>query len=208
MTTIPGMSRRLRLCGASPLLLLLLFLTPAAAEDDPIVIVEQFQASLLAVMREASTLGVKGRYERMLPPIERAFDLGAMTRIAIGEHWTRADESQRTRLVRAFGRMSASTVAILFDGYSGERFKTLGERAGQNETRYVNTIIVLSDGDVSLTYVAKRIGNGWKLIDVIVDDGISELTVRKSEYRRVLASDGVEGLIAALESKAGELIAQ
>ena len=66
----------------------------------------------------------------------------------------------------------------------------------------------MSDGDVSLTYVAKRIGNGWKLIDVIVDDGISELTVRKSEYRRVLASDGVEGLIAALESKAGELIAQ
>lgn len=172
------------------------------------MIVERFQASLLDVMREASTLGAKGRYERMLPPLERAFDLGIMIRIATGEHWARADQSQRARLVRAFGRMSASTVATLFDGYSGERFKTLGERAGPKGTRYVNTIIILSDGDVNLTYVAKRIGEGWKLIDVLVDDGISELTVRKSEYRRLLEREGVEGLIAALENKADELIAQ
>ncbi len=207
MTTTPNMSPRTRLRGES-LLLLLLFVGPAAAADGPIVIVERFQASLLAVMKEASTLGVKGRYERMLPPIERALDLGVMIGIATGEHWTRANESQRARLVRAFGRMSASTVATLFDGYSGERFKTLGERAGRKGTRYVNTIIILSDDDVNLTYVAKRIGDEWKLIDVIVDDGISELTVRRSEYRRLLATEGVEGLIAALEGKADELIAQ
>jgi phospholipid transport system substrate-binding protein len=207
MTTTPGMSRRTRLRGTL-LVLFLLFVAPAAAADGPVVIVELFQTSLLAVMREASTLGVKGRYKRMLAPVERAFDLRVMIGIATGEHWTRANESQRERLVRAFGRINASTVATLFDGYSGERFETLGERAGPKGTRYVNTIIILSDDDVNLTYVAKRIGDGWKLIDVIVDDGISELTVRKSEYRRLLAREGVEGLIAALDGKADELIAQ
>ena len=42
---------------------------------------------------------------------------------------------------------------------------------------------------------------------VIVGGGISEVTVRRSEYNRILRKDGIEGLIAALEHKSNQLIA-
>ena len=180
-----------------------------AAEVEPRVLVERFQGNLLAVMKEAETLGVKGRYDRLVSSIEETFYLPLMIRIASGPYWKGANQTQRSRLISAFRRMSVSRVATLFDGYAGETFEAIGEKPGPQNTLLVKTRIVIPDkSSVNLTYVAKAIKERWRLIDVIVDDGISELSVRRSEYRRVLQKEGVDGLIATLNKKADELIAQ
>ncbi len=180
-----------------------------AAEVEPRVLVERFQGNLLAVMKEAESLGVKGRYDRLVSSIEETFYLPLMIRIASGPYWKGANQTQRSRLISAFRRMSVSRVATLFDGYAGETFEAIGEKPGPQNTLLVETRIVIPDKpSVNLTYVAKTIKERWRLIDVIVDDGISELSVRRSEYRRVLKNEGVDGLIATLNKKADELIAQ
>ena len=180
-----------------------------AAEVEPRVLVERFQGNLLAVMKEAETLGVKGRYDRLVSSIEETFYLPLMIRIASGPYWKGANQTQRSRLISAFRRMSVSRVATLFNGYAGETFEAIGEKPGPQNTLLVKTRIVIPDkSSVNLTYVAKAIKERWRLIDVIVDDGISELSVRRSEYRRVLQKEGVDGLIATLNKKADELIAQ
>ena len=180
-----------------------------AAEVGPRVLVERFQGNLLAVMKEAETLGVKGRYDRLVSSIEETFYLPLMIRIASGPYWKGANQTQRSRLISAFRRMSVSRVATLFDAYAGETFEAIGEKPGPQNTLLVKTRIVIPDKpSVNLTYVAKTIKERWRLIDVIVDDGISELSVRRSEYRRVLQIEGVDGLIATLNKKADELIAQ
>ena len=183
--------------------------TARGAEEAPRLIVEGFQASLLAVMKEAKSLGFKGRYERLAPAIERAFDLPLMVQIAIGSYWNLTTADQRTRLASAFKRMSVSTLATLVTGYSGERFETIGEGPGRRSVYSVKTRIVDPDGShVALTYIAKHYSNRWFLIDVVVDDGISELAVRQSEYRRILKKEGIEGLIRALNAKADQLMFQ
>ena len=180
-----------------------------AAEVGPRVLVERFQGNLLAVMKEAETLGVKGRYDRLVSSIEETFYLPLMIRIASGPYWKGANQTQRSRLITAFRRMSVSRVATLFDGYAGETFEAIGEKPGPQNTLLVKTRIVIPDkSSVNLTYVAKAIKERWRLIDVIVDNGISELSVRRAEYRRVLQTEGVDGLIATLNEKADELVAE
>lgn len=183
---------------------------PAVAQEgSPIAIVERFQENLIAVMKEAQTLGVKGRYQRLAPEIERTFHLPLMVRIATGKFWKAADQAKRDRLVEAFRRMSVSTLATLFDGYSGELFETVGEREGTQGTLLVETKLRrVNDSAIDLAYVAKKIKDRWWIIDVVLDKGISELTVRRSEYRLQLKKGGVEGLIATLNAKADELLAK
>jgi phospholipid transport system substrate-binding protein len=202
---------RLRFVTVAAALLVLCATGPTFAADSmpPKAIVESFQQSLIAVMKEAKTLGVKGRYERLAPIIDHAFHLPLMTHIAASSHWNETTATQRHALVAAFRRMSASTLATLFDGYSGERFAHVGESAGPQGTLLVETRLVKSDNSTNdIAYVAKQIQNRWYLIDVIVDKGISELNVRRSEYRRVLQEQGVDGLIRVLNAKADELLAQ
>lgn len=186
-------------------------LTPApvsAATDAPSGLVKAFQDDLVGVMKQARHLGIKGRYQRLLPAVSRTFDLPIMIRIATGPLWQKATDEQHKRLIAAFRRMSVTTLATLFDGYNGEVFSIVGSRDGPQGTRLVHTQIVTARGERhDITYVAKQFNGEWRLIDVIVDNGISELRVRQSEYHLVLQKHGIEGLIRLLNGKADQLIA-
>lgn len=177
------------------------------AATGPIPVVERFHNALLGTMKEAEALGVKGRYERLAPEISEAFNLPLMIRVASGSFWKKASPAQQEQLVAAFGRLSVSTYASQFDGYSGQLFETTGERPGPQETRLVETRLMRPNGDpVPLTYVLKMDGDRWRIADVLLESGISELAVRRSEYRRVLKSEGIEGLIRTLNEKASVLM--
>ncbi len=183
---------------------------PAAAQEDPArAVIQRFQENLLAVMKEAKSLGVKGRYERLEPKIEEAFHLPLMIRVATGSFWKKADKEQRSGLVAAFKYMSVSTYANRFDGYSGQVFEIVDQRPGPQKTVLVKTRIVSpGDSPARLTYVMKEYKGQWRIVDILLDNDISELAVRRSEYRRLLKQKGVDGLIATLNDKADGLVAQ
>lgn len=170
---------------------------------------QAFQAELVEVMKVAETLPVKARFERLAPLVDRTFHLPLMTQISTGRHWATASDAEKQSLVSAFRRMSVATLATLFDGYSGEIFSVDSEKPGPSKTTLVLTTLTKSDkSEVKIAYVARQFRAGWRLIDVIVDSGISELKVRRSEYNLVLKKKGVPGLIALLNGKADELISQ
>ena len=86
------------------------------------------------------------------------------------------------------------TYAARFNGFSGERFETLGERPGPRETVLVDTRIVRPDAPaVPITYVMTEQG-GTADHRRASRRSISELAVRRSEYNQVLRNGGTERL--------------
>ena len=195
-----------------PILLIFLSVLVAAVsargqETTPRAVVETFLERLLAVMKEARALGAKGRYERLAPAIEEAFHVPIIAKAVTGAFWKNADREQKRRLVAAFKRMSISTLATLFDDYSGQAFKTMGEKVGRQNIRIVETRIVDPDKSfVDIAYMVASVNDRWYIVDVIAARGISELQRRRSDYHSTLKTKGVEGLITALNAKADELI--
>ncbi|MEE8350587.1 MAG: ABC transporter substrate-binding protein [Rhodospirillales bacterium] len=180
-----------------------------SAALSPSDIVRQFQSTLLAVMKEAKATNVRQRFDSLSTSVRQSFHLPLMTQIAAGSYWNKATPTEQGNLVSAFTRMSISTLATLFDGYSGEVFKVVDEKPGPQQTRLVVTKLIKSDhSSVDIAYVARSFPEGWRIIDVIVDNGISELMVRRSEYRLVLKNKGIPGLVSLLNDKADELISQ
>ncbi len=105
--------------------------------------------------------------------------------------------------------MSISTYASQFGGFSGEAFEIVGERPGPQETRLVETRILRPrNSPVAITYVVKEADGRWRITDVLLDNTISELAVRRSEYRRILKRLGPEGLIGVLNHKANVLVSK
>jgi phospholipid transport system substrate-binding protein len=177
------------------------------AANSPRAVVEDFHTVLLQIMKQAEALRVQGRYDQLLPRIQQAFDLPLMIRVAAGAPWRQATPQQQTALISAFTRMSAGTYASRFTGFSGQQFVTVGERPGPRGTKLVETQIVSPGGDpVTLTYVTRANQGDWRIVDVLLTGGISELAVRRSEYRRVLAKRGAAGLIDDLNRAANRLL--
>lgn len=189
--------------------ILLLAAGSAQGATSPTELIGEFHSALLEVMKEAKTTGIQQRFKKLEPTIEHSFYLALMIRVASGNHWKNIPEQKRAQLIAAFGRMSVGTYASRFDGYSGESFKTLGERAGPGGTVLVKSQILRpGKSPVDLTYVTKKFGDEWRIVDVLLDNGISELAVRRSEYHRILASGGVDRLIQALNEKTDDLISR
>lgn len=195
--------------------LLVLFLCftagPVNAETGslPSDLVQQFQASLLEVMKGAESMKVQERFDRLSPIVDETFHLPLMIQIATGKYWKEATNSERMHLIKAFRRMSISILATLFDGYSGEVFKLSGQKPGPQKTTLVGTKLVKADKSmVDIAYVLRPVNDQWRIIDVILDNGISELMVRRSEYHLILKNKGIPGLISLLNTKADGLISK
>jgi len=179
----------------------------ASPQGDPRSLVEDFHGKLLKVMKDAKTLGMKGRYAELEPAVGKHFDIKLMIALATGTHWRTAQPAERKRLAEAFQRFSAATYASRFSGFSGESFKTLDVRDGPRKTQLVRTQIVQpNDPAVAITYVTRSTPEGWRIVDVLVDDGISEVAVKRSEYRSILDSSGVDGLVRSLDNKTTALL--
>ena len=181
----------------------------ATADSGPSDIVVRFQADLLQVMKEAKKLSVRQRFERLAPSVDKSFHIPLMIQIVSSGFWKEATPTERTQLVEAFRRMSIATLATLFDGYSGEVFKLEKEIPGPQKTLLVMTKLIRSDkSTVDIAYVLRPFKESWRIIDVILDNGISELKVRQSEYSKILKNKGIPGLISLLNAKADELVSQ
>ena len=50
-------------------------------------------------------------------------------------------------------------------------------------------------------------GDSWLISDIYLDSAISEVATRRSEFAAILKTDGIDGLIAALNRKADILTA-
>ncbi len=70
----------------------------------------------------------------------------------------------------------------------------------------VSSLIVKANGEpVKVDYMMHRNGEGWLISDIYLDGAISEVATRRSEFSAILKTDGVDGLIAALNRKADML---
>jgi phospholipid transport system substrate-binding protein len=180
---------------------------PAAAEPAPAAapdaaarqVVERLHESLLGVMREATTLGYEGRYERLQPVIRELFDLPFMAEKSVGRHWKTATEQNQRDLVETFSRFTVANFAGRFDGFSGQSFRTLGVEPSTHGTVLVRTRLdEPGDEGVALDYRLRPVAGGWRIVDIYLNGTVSELALRRSEYSALIQREGFQALLAKL----------
>jgi phospholipid transport system substrate-binding protein len=185
--------------------LLLLLPIARAASPGPTDVIRQFYVQLQDVMQHATTLGARGRYQKLEPIVLRMFDVPYMARLSIGPSWARLATDEKRRVAQAYGRYLTALYATRFDGYSGERFEVLGEQQIRHATM-IKTRIVKSNGEpVSINFVMHDNDIAWQARDVYLDSAISEVATRRSEFAALLRTSGIDALIASLNKKADEL---
>ncbi|WPB86944.1 ABC transporter substrate-binding protein [Sediminicoccus rosea] len=179
---------------------------PALAQSAATEVVERFHAALLGVMRDAQRLGVRGRFDRLGPVMSQAFDLAAMTRIAVGPPWTGFSPADQAALTEAFTRWSIATYAARFDGFSGESFATTGTQTQPNGDTLVRTTLNRTGGQepVLLSYLLR--GNPPRIVDIYLTGTISELASRRAEFTTLIREGGAERVTRELQARTARLL--
>jgi phospholipid transport system substrate-binding protein len=83
----------------------------------------------------------------------------------------------------------------------------IGEQPGVAGIMVRRQIVKANGEPVEVDYMTRRYGDSWLISDIYLDGAISEMATRRSEFAEILKSQGIDGLIAALNRKADILTA-
>jgi phospholipid transport system substrate-binding protein len=168
--------------------------------------IQAYYQQLLPTLQQADRLSVKERDRRFAPAISSAFDLGTMTRYAVGPAWSSFSGAQQAAVREAFSRFLIADYASLVRDYSGESFtvdpQTTPEPRGGGEV--VKTKLIQAGGrNIPINYLVR----GGRVIDIYFNGTISDLATRRDEFASVLASGGADALIKTLNARTETLLA-
>jgi len=163
--------------------------------------------ALLSTMKNGRTLGQSGRFTQLEPVIRRTFDIASMARLSVGPSWATLTEAQRQQVTESFGRYISAIYADRFDSYAGQKLQVIGEQPAMAGIMVRSQVIKANGEPVNVNYMMRRNGDSWLISDIYLDAAISEVATRRSEFAAILKSQGIDGLIAALNRKADILTA-
>ncbi len=172
-----------------------------SAED----VVGYLQQSLIEAMRKGEQLDHAERVAFLAPVIEQTHDFDRIIKTIIGSTlWHQMDQSQQNLIIETFRKLSIATYAGQFKEFSGEQFKLLEQRDLPRDQKLVRSQLVTDDGEVvSFDYVLHRPDGHWRVINILFD-GVSDLAIKRSEYRSIMQRKGFQSLIDMLNVKISE----
>jgi phospholipid transport system substrate-binding protein len=181
--------------------------TVRAADVDPAAAqIQNFYDTLLEAMKHGKQLGLNGRYEKLKPAVEQAYDLPLMTRFAVGPSWSTLSAGDQKALIAAFERMTIANYAKNFDDYSGEKFTVDPNVQSRGVDKVVQSKLITSGQTIPFNYRMRQSGATWKVVDVYLNGFVSELATRRSDFGSTLASGGASALIKKIDALADGLM--
>ena len=183
-----------------------LLASPAFAADPAVALIEKFHDALLNVMKQGPALGAQGRYKKLEPAIDAAFDLATMTKFTVGPAWTKMTDDEHKALIVAFRRMTVASYARNFNSFKGQKFVVDPTVEVRGPDRLIKSqVIPEGEKPVNLTYRMRDAGGTLKVIDVIYEF-VSQLATRRSDFAATLTTGGAAALVKKLDETSDKLM--
>ena len=115
------------------------------------------------------------------------FHLELIGRFVLGRHWRRASEAERAEFAQLFEDYLVASYAQKLGEYGGEQLVVQGGRPKGKSGAIVSSRILRPQGDrlSGRMAAAPRNGEGWRIIDVVVE-GVSMAVTHRSEFSSVI----------------------
>jgi phospholipid transport system substrate-binding protein len=172
------------------------------APDSAYATIYDLQQSLLQSMRDGAQLGFSGRVEFLAPVVNRTHDIELIIKTIIGATlWNTLNPEQHDLIIDTFRQLSIVTYAGQFKQHDGEQFNFIEQRDLPREQKLVRSQLIQGDGGIVVfDYVLHHTDGKWMIINILFD-GVSDLAIKRSEYRSIMQRDGFQSLIDMLKVK-------
>jgi phospholipid transport system substrate-binding protein len=179
---------------------------PAAAQDlAPDALVKNVTLEVVELITKDKEIKAGSR-AKLIQVIEAKvlphFNFNAMTALAMGQNWGKANAEQRKQLTDEFKTLLVRTYASALAAYSEQKFDFRPLRAKPTDTDVTVNVRVIQPGaqPVTIDYSMEKTANGWKVYDVMVG-GVSLVANYRTEFANTVRASGVDGLIRDLKKK-------
>ncbi|MDR0234380.1 MAG: ABC transporter substrate-binding protein [Zoogloeaceae bacterium] len=192
----------------------LLFAAPGirAQETTPDGIVQSVTDEVLKRLREDKDIQA-GNLNKINDLVNTKvlpyFNFRRMTQLAVGRDWRQASAAQRDELTQQFRDLLIRTYANAVVAYRDQKvnYKPFRMNPGDTEVLVRTEIVQPGGKPITLDYSLEKVGDSWKVYDVVVG-GVSLVINYRDNFAQEIRAGGIDGLIRTLTEKNKALLAE
>lgn len=173
--------------------------TDDAAEQEaaaPETAVARLETALIENMKAGDSMSFEDRFETLRPLLAEIMAVDRMGRYVFGRDWASFEAAQREEFTKVFLDLSAATYASQFKAFGGESFDPVSvQQPGEDRVVVKRRLTTGSGKQIAFDYLMTRDDSNWQIV-TIVTDGVSDLAIKRTQYRRILENQDFDAVIA------------
>ena len=181
-----------------------------AAPQDASNQIKENSTQMLKILKQANgknDAAVRKQAENYALPY---FDFTLMTRLSVGAPWNKATAAQKQTLVNEFRTMLIRTYSRQMLNYKNAQVTVKNAVAkpssllpSKEQIDVRATITNPGQQPVEAVFSTYQDGNKYKVFNVVFEGAFALVQSQKQQFKPILDSKGIDGLIADLKAKNG-----
>jgi len=189
------------------LLLVTMLLAPAIAVASVTDEVKSVVDRVVSIVSDKEMKKPKSEAKRraaLEKAISAIFDYNEMAKLSLGVHWRDRSASERQEFVRLFKTLLENSYADKIESYNNEKIAYLKENVEGESAEVKSKIVTAKREEFTLDYRLKKEGGKWMVCDVLIE-GVSLVANYRSQFNRIIRSQGYDALVKKLKDKSTEI---
>jgi len=137
--------------------------------------------------------------------IATIFDSQEMAKRSLGKHWNSRTPAERKQFVELFANLLENSYAGKIESYNNEKIVYTKEAIDGNYAEVKSKVITSKQDEYALDYRMMKNDHGaWMVYDVVIE-GVSLVSNYRSQFNRIISSNGYPELVKKLQAKSNEI---
>ena len=144
------------------------------------------------------------RRQALKKAISKMFDYSEMAKHSLGKHWNQRTQSERNQFTDLFASLLENSYAGKIESYNNEKIVYLKETLDGNYAEIKSKVITAKRDEYSLDYHLLNENGKWMVYDVVIE-GVSLVSNYRTQFNKIINSNGFNELVKKLQTKSSDL---
>ena len=175
--------------------ILIFFYSETRSESKVLTGVNELHKSLIKISKKT----INGdNLELIDDVIKNSYDLEKMGKMIIGVDWKQMDANTQKEFINVFNRFISVNYLRRFNKINELNFEHQTVTVIEDKFRLARVTLTADNEKIKIDYLLGLKNEKWKIFDVLLDGSISEIATKKSDFKKIIREEGVDGLLKNL----------
>lgn len=144
------------------------------------------------------------RRQALKKTISTIFDYNEMAKRSLGKHWNQRSAAEKKQFAELFASLLENSYASKIESYNNEKIVYLKESMDGDHAEVKSKVVTVKRDEFTLDYRMISQNGKWMVYDVVIE-GVSLVSNYRTQFNKIITSQGYPELVKKLQNKTDEL---
>jgi phospholipid transport system substrate-binding protein len=144
------------------------------------------------------------RRQALKKSISTIFDYSEMAKRSLGKHWNQRSATEKKQFTELFASLLENSYAGKIESYNNEKIVYLKETIDGDYAEVKSKVVTAKRDEFTLDYRMINQNGRWMVYDVVIE-GVSLVSNYRTQFNKIITSNGYPELVKKLQTKTNEL---